>query len=97
MKSDELILLAGKEDNDAKAFALYAEANREQRSETFEKHAERLTKKGYIVVYYKGQEKYTVRPTKHGIIDYYPKTDRLILRTTGKWLNSGFKWILNNL
>jgi len=35
--------------------------------------------------------------TDNGIIDYYSKANKLLIRKENKWVKPGLQWIINNL
>ncbi|MVW93683.1 hypothetical protein FCL53_17105 [Elizabethkingia meningoseptica] len=40
---------------------------------------------------------YTLTHPKYGVIDIYPKKQRLLLRNKNEWYSNAFGWINNNL
>lgn len=99
LKSKELEKQASEEDNDFKAFALHKKAFREQRSERFEdKYLPLLS--AMFEVYNKDETKYTIdtQIDKYGIIDFFPKGNKLLIRKDNHWIKTGgLKWLLDNL
>lgn len=51
-----------------------------------------LTERGYAVIK-AADYKYSINSNSHGIVDYYPKSNRLMIRKSNKWLDNGFLWI----
>jgi len=98
-KSDALTEAAMKEENDLIALGIYNKALREKRLERFESHILDLEKKGYEIV--ENNHKYTIdtdtQEIKYGIIDYFPKANKLLIRKENKWIKPGLNWILKNL
>ena len=94
MKSDELKKQAESEENDLKAMGLYTKVIREERTERFEKYKEQLLKAGFNITEYESQGKFTIDPTEFGIIDYYPKSNKVLIRKTNTWLPAGLRWII---
>lgn len=39
---------------------------------------------------------YTIE-TDEDILDYYPKSDKLLTRNTNSWRSNGLEWLKNNL
>jgi hypothetical protein len=101
-KSDELRDQANREDNDLKAMGLYNKSLREGRLERFEDtHLTQLLRAGYDVAHIEEQGKYTIdtdiQETKYGLVDYYPKANKILIRKQNKWIKPGLKWIIKNL
>lgn len=40
---------------------------------------------------------YSIPTPKFGVIDFYPKSDKILFRTRGNWISGGCNWICNNL
>ena len=34
---------------------------------------------------------------KFGVIDYFPKANKVLIRKDNKWIKPGLKWIITNL
>ena len=99
-KSEEFEEQASHEDNDFKALHLHTKAIREARLERFEElHIkEQLEKKNCIVVPFDGKKIVIDTQTKKwGILDYYPKANRVLIRKDNHWESMGLKWIVTNL
>ena len=83
------------EDNDFKSFALLCKALRESRSEKFiDGWLEPLSIRYNII---SQDHKYTITTEDYGILDYFPKANKLLIRKENKWIKPGLKWIINNL
>lgn len=98
-KSEEFMKKASQEECDFKAMSLMKKSLREKRLEKFEgKYQIELERKGYIVVPFNGQ-KVTIdtQTKKYGIIDYFPKSNRLLIRKDNKWKDAGLRWIIKKL
>ena len=94
--SEELKVLASQEENDLKAMGLLNKALRESRSEKFsDKNLIQLKEKGYEVIEDNG--KYTIKTDVFGIVDFFPKANKLLIRKQNKWIKPGLKWLINNL
>jgi hypothetical protein len=94
-KSEELRLISSQEDNDIKAFGLLTKALRESRSEKFvDGWLEPLSMR-YDVK--EDNHKYTITTQDYGVLDYFPKANKLLIRKENKWVKPGLKWIINNL
>lgn len=95
-KSEELKVQASQEENDLIAFGIYAKAIREGRSEKFEEHYLPALKIKYPVES-RINGSYTITTQDFGILDYFPKANKLLIREKNKWIKPGLKWIYNNL
>jgi len=100
-KSEKLKQQGDQEPNDLKAMGLYNKSLREHRSEKFvDKHLSNLEEKGYDIIY-DNNGKYTIdtdsQEVKHGVIDYFPKANKLLIRKKNKWVKPGLPWIIKNL
>lgn len=96
-KSEEILLQAASEDNDLKSLGLYNKALREKRLERFENYKEELLTLGHKIREFEGQGKFMIENTKFGIIDYYPKANKVLIRKDNKWIYGGLRWIIKNL
>lgn len=96
-KSDELEQLASYEDNDLKALSLVTKAIREKRDERFGQYYNKLISLGYNIEYSEPSNRYTIKTSKYGIIDYYPKANKILIRSINKWHTAGLRWIIKNL
>ena len=100
-KSEELRQQGHAEDNDLKALGLYNKSLREGRHERFtEGTLPMLLKNGYEVSY-DDNGKYTIdtdsQEEMYGIVDFFPKANKLLIRKKNKWIKPGNKWLLKNL
>ena len=83
MNSNELKKQAESEENDLKAMGLYTKVLREERAERFESYKDKLLQAGYNLTEFEAQGKFTIEPTKFGIIDYYQKSNVLHKTSSG--------------
>ena len=97
MDSNELRKQAESEENDFKAMGLYTKVLREERSERFENYKDKLLQAGYNLTEFEVQGKFTIEPTKFGIVDYYPKSNKVLIRKENKWITGGLRWIIGSL
>ena len=94
-ESEKLKIEAGKEDNDNIAFGILGKAIREERSENFEdKWLKRMQIQTDIVLRIRGCYTFT---SKYGIIDFYPKANKLLIREKNQWKKPGLKFIVSNI
>lgn len=40
---------------------------------------------------------YTIFGTKYGVIDFYPKVNRCMLRHKSRWIKPGLEWLIKEL
>lgn len=99
MKSEELKKEAQKEENDFSYMAKMNKSIRESRLERFEDgYAEKLESNNCIVIPFNGiKVVIDTQIEKFGIIDYYPKANRILIRKLNEWKSQGLKWINHNL
>lgn len=73
----------------------------EGRLEKFKEEFLPLLNKWYDVVYQPDHHKYTIdtdtQTNKYGVIDYFPKANKVLIRRTNKWIKSGLDWINKKL
>ncbi len=99
MNSEELRKQAAQADNDFQAMSLLNKSLREHRLEKFQDFIIPLQQKGYDVV--ESNHKYTIdtdtQSIRFGIIDYFPKANKLLIRKDNQWIKPGLTWIRKNL
>lgn len=84
------------EDNDSKALGLHCKLIREERSDKFEDNYLLKLKESFKVDYDENMSKYSIT-TDDGIVDFYPKVNKILIRRKNKWIKPGLKWLLDNL
>jgi hypothetical protein len=61
----------------------------------------RELKNSYNVISLEGNPgKYTINTQSHGIIDFFPKKNRVLIRATNEWTDEddkGLNWIVDNI
>lgn len=94
-KSEELKQQSREEENDFKAYALHIKSQREKRGEDFKEDILPLLLKKYYVECDEFYSKYTINLDElgFGIVDFFPKKNRLLIRKDNKWINGGKEWI----
>ena len=95
-KSQELTLQAQQEENDIKSFSLMCKVLREKRSEKFEDDWLPLFELKYPVEQ-RPNGSYSFTTQEHGILDYFPKANKVLIRAKNKWIKPGLKWMIENL
>lgn len=96
-ESERLRMLAQQEDNDLVAMGVYKKVIREERKENFEGYKDAFLLKGYDLTECEVQGKITINPTALGVIDYYPKANKVLIRKQNTWKPQGLKWLIENL
>lgn len=96
-KSEELREQAAKADNDLAAMGLYNKALREERVEKFGAWYDKLLRSDKVISISEQGGKFTINTDKYGIIDYFPKANKLLIRKENEWKEKGLNWIINNL
>ena len=99
MNSEELRKQAAQADNDFQAMSLLNKSLREHRLEKFQDYIISLQQKGYDIV--ESNHKYTIdtdtQGIRFGIVDYFPKANKLLIRKENTWIQPGLNWIIKNL
>ena len=93
--SKEVYSKANSEENDLKALGLYVKALRQERCEKFDKYLPYLEK--IYDVEERKNSSFSIKTESFGIIDYFPKANKLLIRKDNQWIKPGLKWIINNL
>ena len=84
-------------DKDPRMRQAFAKKEREKKQQDFEKTLLKELKEKYKVISYPEQCKYSIWNTIHGIVDYYPRADRILIRKDNHWISDGLAWINQNL
>lgn len=87
---------AAEEENDIKAFAIGGKVIREERKERFEENYLPALREKFEV-YERPNGSYTIDETPFGVIDYFPKANKVLIRANRKWHTAGMKWMRKNL
>lgn len=89
--SEQLKLQSQQEDNDLKSYSFLIKSLRETKSEKFiEGWLEPLNLR-YPITISNNSTKYTIETQDFGIIAYFPKANKLLIRKDNKWLKPGLK------
>lgn len=98
-KSDELEQEAAFEDNDIKAFALYAKAERERRIEGFREWFLPILSEHFQIEYTQERECFRFKMKHHDdlLFDFYPKGDKVHYHRPIKWVRNGLNHIVSKL
>ena len=88
-------------DNDLAYMGKMKQVYREQRLEKFQDadYISRLKAKGLSVKELNYGTKITIgdKTDKFGIIDYFPKANKVLIRKDNRWIIGGLNWINQNL
>lgn len=96
-KSEEFAFAGQREENDLKAMNFHRKSIREKRIENFlENQLEKLNEK-FEVIEEKNNGKFVILKTHFGNIDFFPKSNRILIRANNNWKNNGSNWIQKNL
>lgn len=95
-ESEKLRELSSMEENDIKAFGILCKALREKRSEKFAEDWLEPLQMIYPVELRKNGS-YSITTQKYGILDYWPKANKLLMRSKNKWIKPGLRWMIKNI
>ncbi len=95
-ESDKIKRALSEEDNDSKALGLHCKLIREERSDKFEDNFLSKLKESFKVDYDANMGRYSIT-SDDGIIDFYPKANKVLIRKKNKWVKPGLNWLLKNL
>lgn len=94
-KSEKIRQEAEKVDNDLAALGKLTKALREERKEKFEDFwLPKLEAKTKVEKRANGSYSFD---SKYGIIDFFSKANKLLIRKTGKWKKPGLQFIIRNI
>lgn len=97
MKKSEIInQLLEEEDNDLKAMGLFKKKLRAERNERFEEEWLPKLLEVCSCEYHEQSNKY-ILDTVDGVVDFYPKANKILIRKSNKWIQPGLKWIVTNI
>jgi hypothetical protein len=96
-KSNELRQQVAVEDNDFKAMSLHTKIIREDRAETFEENYLWQLQEKFTVSHDQHTGKYTIDTSMYGVVDFFPKANKLLIRRSNKWLKPGLQWMIKHL
>lgn len=98
-ESEKYRQLAQESESDFRALALHTKALREARLERFEDgYKELLEAKQCIVIPFNGSKiVIDTQTNKYGILDYFPKANKILIRNKSQWKNAGLRWLHDNI
>ena len=100
MKKSEIYRERAQEaDHVLEALGLHTKALREERKERFEETwLPKLMRQDVVVTHFAlPQNKYEICYMEDGVqhtIDYYPKANKVLIRSKNKWIKPGLRWIV---
>jgi hypothetical protein len=95
-KSEELRIEAGGIDSDIKYLGVANKIMREERMERFiEKYLPLLEKKAMVTII-DLKDKIVINNGQFGVIDFYPKANKILIRSKNKWIKPGLQWLIKN-
>lgn len=95
-KSEELRVEAQSSEKDYESLRLHHKADREERAETFEDKWLQVLLEKVNVTYDDKTGKYTMKHKRLGTLDFYPKSNRILIRAGNKWYIRGLQWLIKN-
>ena len=99
-KSEQLTLDAQNEDNDFKALSLQTKALREKRLERWDDNwKSKIIASDKVKLYeeFPQQGKVTLHLQNSSIVDYYPKSNKLLIRKDNEWKTAGLNKLIKML
>lgn len=93
-RSEELRKEAQSTEKDYDSIRLHGKALREERAETFEEKWLQLLLEKVNVTYDETMGKYTMKHRRLGTLDFYPKSNRILIRAENKWYSRGLRWLI---
>jgi hypothetical protein len=98
-KSEILKQEADKLDNDLAYMGAMNKVMREERLERAVPWLEALHKSLEVISITTDAlgTKYTINTESYGILDYFPKANKILIRKKNQWIQPGLKWIRANL
>lgn len=95
-ESEKLIELSQTTENDMKAWTYHWKSERAKREEYFLETI--LPKiKEIVDVEERKNGSYTIEFEEVGKVDFYPKSNKVLVRSKNRWLRNGLEFLVNNL
>jgi hypothetical protein len=95
-KSEQLRVEAGSIESDIKYLGAANKIMREERIERFEEEWLPLLKEKATVHYSELLNRYWIENKKMGVIDFYPKANKILIRKENRWVKPGLQWLIKN-
>lgn len=83
-------------DNDYRDVNYLRKIERAERAETFEDRWLQVLLEKVNVTYDDKTGKYTMKHKRLGTLDFYPKSNRILIRAGNKWYIRGLQWLIKN-
>jgi hypothetical protein len=98
-KSEELRQEANKLDNDLAYLGAMNKVMREERFERALPWLDELKKAPKVISIDQDASgtKFTINTEKFGIIDYFPKANKVLIRKQNSWKTGGLSWLRTNI
>lgn len=90
---------ANQEDNDLAYLGKMRKVRRQEKVEVFALWLELLLKADNTisVIEHDIQGKFEIKTTNYGVVDYYPKADKVLIRRENKWNTKGLNWLKKHI
>lgn len=86
------------EENDLKALGLMNKILREERVQKFtSKYLGTINESEKVIYVKEYNNKFEINFYDFGVIDFYPKANKVLIRRTNKWIKPGLKWIISKI
>lgn len=98
-KSEQLKQQAAQEDNDLVAMGIGKKAIREERNERWDAWKDDILKSKLVISHIDSPTmgKIMIEIKGVGIVDYFPKANKVLIRKTSIWHKPGLNWLINIL
>jgi hypothetical protein len=96
-KLKELSIAFDNAENDFEALSIANKIMREQRCEKFGKWYEKLLESDNVISIREDNFKFIINTNDYGIVDFFPKANKTLIRQKNKWIKPGLRWIVKEL
>ena len=93
-KKKQLYQQLREEDNDLKALGISTKIIREERVQKFEDVWLSKLQEKCNVRHDPTSNRYTFELNGYGVMDFYPKANKLLIRKLNKWQQPGLQWLI---
>lgn len=94
-ESEKYKLMSRSEENDFKAWTYHFKSERFKREENFKIIYEEI--KDHVKIEVRENGSYTFQIEGNGKCDFYPKSNKVLIRSKNKWITNGLEWILKRI
>lgn len=70
---------------------------REERAERFANWLPKLQDSDKVISITEDKYKFIINTNDYGIIDFFPKGNKVLIRNLNKWIKPGLQWIISKL